>query len=163
MRTPGMFLSAIALFGGGFLCGYVIRHVGKSEHAHAVSWHPRGQSQTHAVASPNDSRMPEVKEVAGNFAARVSVLASTSNPYKRTRALQEIADDLNAREIRAALADLKTRVVQDAPEIRLRLLSRWAEVEPDAALQYAQTLPGGSEAPGAIAAVITSWAAIDAR
>jgi hypothetical protein len=44
------------------------------------------------------------------------------------------------------LEELKTRSVRDADQIRLRLIERWAELEPEAALRNAETLSQGSDA-----------------
>jgi hypothetical protein len=99
----------------------------------------------------------------GDFTSRLDHLATLANPLKRTRAIARIADDLNATQVREALAALENKNLNCRDEIRLQLIGRWAELEPEAALQYALELPHGSLAPEAINVVITTWAATDGR
>jgi hypothetical protein len=99
----------------------------------------------------------------GDFTSRLEHLATVANPFKRTRAIARIADDLNATQVREALAALENKNLNCRDQIRLQLIGRWAEIEPEAALQYALQLPHGSLAPEAINVVITTWAATDGR
>ncbi|MDB6150696.1 MAG: hypothetical protein JWQ44_2144 [Chthoniobacter sp.] len=153
------FGAALALFAAGLIGGFVVRSTGTSE---------RQRDSSVAISEKQNSEAP-LKRTAitgahpaiasGNFAERLRALAKTGNRLKRARAIAGIADELDSRQVRDALADLDRRSVRDADEIRLQLLARWAQLEPDAALQYAQALPSGFEAPSAIEAVIRSWAA----
>jgi hypothetical protein len=157
------FGAALALFAAGLIGGFVVRSTGTSE---------RQRDSSVAISEKQNSEAP-LKRTAitgahpaiasGNFAERLRALAKTGNRLKRARAIAGIADELDSRQVRDALADLDRRSVRDADEIRLQLLARWAQLEPDAALQYAQALPSGFEAPSAIEAVIRSWAAKDLK
>ena len=155
VKTLSNFVAALLLVGAGLACGYFARGFGASQRA--VADFPQRKPK---VTAP---RAIEEKQASGDFTTRLDALANTGDPSRRTRAIAAIADDFDVREIREALANLERHSVRDADEIRLRLLARWAEFEPDAALQYAQGLPPGFVAPGAIEAVIASWAATDAK
>ena len=100
--------------------------------------------------------------VSPGFASRLDELAHMRAPFRRARAIDEIADGLDFTEIRDALSTIETQGLRDRDEIRLQLLSRWAELEPEAALEYARKLPSGFIAPDAIKAVVESWFANDA-
>jgi hypothetical protein len=100
---------------------------------------------------------PETKDVG--FETRIHDLASAISFSKRSRAIARIADGMNAMQIRQALKTLKSRSVRDADQIRLRLIERWAELEPEAALRYAEALSQGGDAQRAIPAVIRVWGA----
>jgi hypothetical protein len=100
---------------------------------------------------------------AVSFDTRIHDLTSATSFYQRSRAMAGIADGMDVAQVRQALEELKTRSIRDADQIRLRLIERWAELEPEAALRYAETLSQGSDAQYAIAAVIGTWGANNAK
>ena len=155
MKNLSNFVAALLVVGTGLACGWFAHGFGAVHRT--VADFPRRAPE--AIVQPSI----EARKASEDFTTRLDALANTGDPSKRTRAIAAVADDFDAREIREALANLERQSVRDADEIRLRLLARWAEFEPDAALQYAQGLPPGFVAPGAIRAVIASWAATDAK
>ena len=155
MKNLSNFVAALLVVGTGLACGWFAHGFGAVHRT--VADFPRRAPE--AIVQPSI----EARKASEDFTTRLDALANTGDPSKRTRAIAAVADDFDAREIREALANLERQSVRDADEIRLQLLSRWAEFEPDAALQYAQGLPPGFVAPGAIEAVIASWAATDAK
>ena len=162
MKTLCTLGAALAVFGTGLICGQLMRWIGASDLTVPNSPGSPAESQMKATGRRNGFSTSRGKEGSGDFVTRLNVLVNTSNPYKRRRAIAGIADELDARKIHEALAALETRSVRDATEIRLQLFARWAELEPEAALQYAETLHG-NEAHDAITAVIRSWAAMNAK
>ncbi|MDQ3621610.1 MAG: hypothetical protein M3463_03850 [Verrucomicrobiota bacterium] len=82
---------------------------------------------------------------------------STGNPFERTRAIAEIADDLDVAEIRAAIAHLDKTPVREREAILLQLFARWGELEPEAALQFART-SNPNLVFKIVEAVMKSWA-----
>jgi hypothetical protein len=163
LKTLRAFSAALALFGVGLACGCLVRWIGPRNPMDADSLNSPARGDPKSTVQGDSSPTSEAKEKSRDFAARLNALANTISPHKRTRAIAGIADELDASDIREALGALETRSVRDAMKIRLQLLWRWAELEPEAALQYAEALPHGYEAPDAITAVIRSWAAVDAK
>lgn len=161
MNPPFTFAAALGVVAVGFATGWILNrsdanrpegNITPVDRGGAAAWQPQVNS------SPPVAGSESIRE----FASRLDDLANMRAPFRRARAIDAIADDLNATQVRAALAAIETQGLRDREQIRLQLLARWAELEPEAALEYARKLPSGSIAPGAIQAVVKSWLANDA-
>ncbi len=93
---------------------------------------------------------------------RVEAAFAESSDYRRTALLNALALELTAATAREA-AD----AVQASSDEMLRstylgtILSFWGELDPKAAMEYALAVPVSFEQTGAVAAVLSGWAASD--
>ncbi|MEO8351813.1 MAG: hypothetical protein ABI680_08775 [Chthoniobacteraceae bacterium] len=155
-HAPSLLVRAVGILAAGVICGGSVRWLTFPDRPPFVV--PDARAPLREIELRTAKVAPAHAE---SFSTRLDELTILANPTKRARAISGIADDLDVAAIREALAALANQSVRDAEEIRLQLLARWSELEPEAALEYAAALPGGFEAPGAITAVIESWAQID--
>ncbi|HET6408767.1 MAG TPA: hypothetical protein VFG14_12860 [Chthoniobacteraceae bacterium] len=81
---------------------------------------------------------------------------------KRERALASIAENLDVAEIRAALDKLTASRLPERREIIAQLLARWADLEPLAALKFAQGAPRRTDREQCVNAVLNAWLEVDA-
>lgn len=161
MNPPFTFTAALGVVAVGFATGWILNRPDANRPEGNITPVDRGGA---AAWQPQVSSPPPVagSESIREFASRLDDLANMRAPFRRARAIDAIADGLNAAEVRAAIAAIETQALRDREQIRLQLLARWAELEPEAALEYARKLPSGTIAPGAIQTVIKSWFATDA-
>jgi hypothetical protein len=75
---------------------------------------------------------------AADFTERLKTATETCNGLKRSRAVAAIADGLDVRQVREALEAVDRIHIPESDAIRLQLVSRWAELEPNAAFAYAR-------------------------
>jgi hypothetical protein len=159
MNSASTCAAAVTVFIAGSMTGWLLHRTGVNQVV--------AEGEVTRLSANNGSERdvpnatPETKDV--EFETRIHDLVSRASFSKRSRAIARIADGMNARQIRQALETLKTRSVRDADQIRLRLLERWAELEPEAALRYAEALSQGGDAQRAIPAVIRVWGGKDAK
>jgi hypothetical protein len=74
------------------------------------------------------------------FGRRLEKALFDPNEIKRARAILTIADGLDAGQIRKALDAVQKVCTPDRREVMTALFSRWGEVEPKAALEYATAM-----------------------
>jgi hypothetical protein len=79
--------------------------------------------------SPTDDR---------DFSDRFKKTLAIRSKIKRARAIAAVADDLSAAQIRSAIERVQRTRIAERQAILVVLISRWAELEPEAAFAYAQ-------------------------
>jgi hypothetical protein len=154
--------AAVAL---GLLFGFAARQVALRNDRAALS-NPLAPGDSRVPASAdqrtsNGSR-PESGALGSTaFLIRMHDVLSAGNSRERTRLIQGIAEDLDATQVREALAQLEKIHFSGRQEAREALLARWGELEPDKALAFAKALADPRERNGSIAAVVSGWAEND--
>jgi hypothetical protein len=159
MNSASTCAAAVAVFIAGGMTGRLLHRAGVNQVV--AEDKIAGPSAGNESESKFVNATSETKAVS--FDTRIHDLTTATSFFQRSRAIAGVADGMDAAQVRQALEALKTRSLRDAEEIRLRLIERWAELEPGAALQYAETLPKGGEAQHAIAAVIRTWGGNNAK
>jgi hypothetical protein len=131
MRRLPILALVIVLFAIGLQCGRMLR-------THVTV--PSGRKT--AIASPENAGIKTPVAIAhtlsaGESIARLKRLSAITNEFDRTRAVSEIADQLDEAQIREALAELEHTHFREHEDIISRLLLRWAKLNPRAAVDYA--------------------------
>jgi hypothetical protein len=107
---------------------------------------PKANAEMVSNASP--------REAEGDFSGRLAKVLEIRNGLKSARAIGAIADGLDPQEIHEALKAVEKMHIRERPAIVSSLLSRWVEIEPEGAFDYAvQTEPELD----CIGEVIASW------
>lgn len=155
MRRLPILALVLALFAVGVFSGREVRgrasSVGNSPETKedsALSRESTGAPSTGAQ-DPRDST------------SRLKRVAATANANKRARIAWEIADNLDAVQIREALAELDKTHVRERHAITLRLLRRWATLEPEAAIDFAKGLKIDYQRTQALGAAVKGWMEVD--
>lgn len=106
---------------------------------------------------PETGRSPTMEpEGTVLFGSRLAEILKHRSTFRRARLIESIANDLNASEIRQAIAELETTPIREKNDILVKLLARWGELDPQEALEFARRLP---QRPGydAMNAVVGNW------
>src|SRR5207302_2175117 len=98
-----------------------------------------------------------------DFPTRLHEALNAATDRKRRRALDGIAEDLDPAQIRDALAEVGKLHIRERNSVIGQLLARWAEIDPLAAMDYANGLSKANERNQAVAAAIGGWAEKDPR
>jgi hypothetical protein len=129
-----------------------------------IGWFWPGASSTsgtsgepaHVEPKPNTEMVSNAspREAEGDFSERLAKVLEIRNGLKSARAIGAIADGLDPQQIREALKAVENMHIRERQAIVSSLLSRWVEIEPEAAFAYAlQTEPEFDS----IDEVIVSW------
>jgi hypothetical protein len=92
---------------------------------------------------------------------RLRQIYSTGNGITRARLIAEIADDLNAAQVHAALAEMEKRHFPEKRELRVQLISRLAKLDPQAAIEYAKSITVFVERDEALRAAVKGWMEVE--
>ena len=120
------------------------------------------------ASSGNSDAAPGVRaarasgETTNEFISRLHDALSIPSRGKRERAMSAIADDLDATQVCAALAQLDKTHISQREQMRARLLAHWGELDPAAAIDYALALPRAPQSRDAVNAIVNGWAEKDA-
>jgi hypothetical protein len=130
------------------------------------TWSSAGDALLHASRSPLPSRtgaahadQRESASRAGEreFRERFEKALAIRSSVKRTRAIAAIGDELTPEQLRSAIEAVQRTRTAESQSVLLALLSRWTELEPEAAFGYAQGYKGDNNLV-AIGEVAKSWA-----
>lgn len=138
----------------------------------AIGWYWPGDSSTQGPSRPktptvlvpsvekNVTSVPEQPspESTADFDERLKAVFATGNRLKRKRIVAAIADELDATQIREALAKMEKLHGTEQREIKKRLYLRWGAIDPEAALEHARKL---KEYDLAVGPLIKGWVAKD--
>lgn len=92
------------------------------------------------------------------FRAGLEACLKERNFFRRQDALAELGDDLAAADIPSALSLLQQRREPQIPSLIERLVRRWAQKDPAAAIAYLQSSPGLAPRAKLIQAALIEWA-----
>ena len=166
-------LLAILLFGAGVSTGYLVKssEVAKtSTSGSTASTSKTSESRTEVreqaektITLHQPEGQPAVVSSSGEgFMERIAKSGAEGSPMKRYAAWSEAVQALNPTQIANALAEVQgMKDSRELMQLRMMLLSRWAESDPKAALGYAQGLGSAAEKRQAFSSVISSWGAKD--
>lgn len=125
---------------GTFVAGAAIGWALTSDSAIKI---PTGINQTKSNSETADSRRRQAGasfKSGDEFGSRLEKALSHPNGIKRERAISTIADGLDPRQIREAIDVVLKVYSPDRRAVMTALFSRWGEIEPKAALEYAITM-----------------------
>ncbi len=140
----------LAIFALGTAAGWMIAP------ANSASRRPAPGSVLHdeaAMALPDRAGDGQ----SSDFLTRVHVALSIHDHSKRLRALYAVADGLDGVQIRDDLERFAKTRLPDQKEIVTQLFTRWGEIDPQAALEYAKGLKNVKEYREAVAAIVGGW------
>lgn len=100
---------------------------------------------------------PETTGAALEVFKRLHLALGIQDPEKRERAIGNLADNLDAAQIRAALERLAGSRIPFRKEAMAQLFARWGEIEPLAAMEFALELRRSSDRSDAVSAVLDGW------
>jgi len=93
---------------------------------------------------------------------RIAKASAEGNPMKRFASWNEAVQSLDPDRIGQTLSEVEAmKDSRERMQLRMMILSRWAESDPRSAIAYAQGLGSATEKRQAIASVVGSWGAKD--
>ena len=154
MKPPSLVVAGVGVYVLGVAGGWKLNSSGHHQVSPGSTLAAPGNGDR-SLSPLESGPAPGPNSPSKAFAARLHEALNIGSRLKRARAIAEIADDLDADQIRKALADLPKIHGPDRKEILDRLLARWGELDPASAMQYAMALGKGREK--GVRAVIKGW------
>src|SRR5262245_26666597 len=172
--TKGLVLScllALATFAGGFFLG---------KRNTATQTVPTTTADENASNDSPREKIPPLPRIKSSPAANPSITESGKPSLEDIEAqlrtmnvnwgwcgqgeLNKMLDAIDVADIPKLLAFVEKNLPQNSRQsLRYMLISRWAEIDPQGALAYAQSIPNRQERDSAISAFAASWASKDAQ
>jgi hypothetical protein len=149
---------------GGFVCGG-----GAGWTAHAVFKRDALQPRAPVVKRTSEEKVPrfgapiatETEGTSKAFFDRLHEVLGVSNRAKRERIIAGLADDLDATQIREAITRVSQIRIANRKEVLAQLFARWGELDPHAAIAFAESLPKASDRHDATEAILNGWVDTD--
>jgi hypothetical protein len=127
----------------------------KHEGGHHESTVASPASKVDSIGSGFDSRSGGDK--TAEFFDRLHVALGIRDQTKRARVIAGLADNLDVARVREALDRIQKSHIPNRKEIMAQLFARWGEIDPLAAMDFAQTMEKASERSDAVSAVLNGW------
>lgn len=155
MRRLPILVLVIALFALGMACGWTLRIQSTVQ--------PRSRSESESVsvrsadAGATSEPLPRDESIE-----RLRKISSTASGVARARLVAQVADELDAEQVRAALTELEKVHYPEKRELRVRLIGRLATLDPQRAMEYAKSIKISFERDELIRAAVKGWMEVDA-
>ena len=123
----------------------------------ANSLDPSPVSPRNNVAASNSTK-PEAAASSENIISKIKVALANSGSRHTYATFSKLAEEVDAKNVSEILAFVQTLAKPVEKSMLTSLfVGRWAELEPKAAIAYAQTLPAGTARNWAIASALGGW------
>ena len=155
MRRLPILALVIALFALGMVGGWALRTYSKMAGQGAPA--ESDSDLNRPVEASEKEPLPPSESVD-----RLRQIYSTGNGTGRARLIAELADDLDAGQIRAALSEMEKTHFPEKRELRVQLIARLARLDPSVAMQYAKSIKVSYERDELIRAAVKGWMEVDA-
>src|SRR6476659_2913892 len=161
-------IAMVALFTGIFIGRYttsssqVLRSLSNpslpSEPAESNPVNPAPFSSS-KVSPASKSNSPSAPDSSENIIAKIKEALTHSGSRHTYATFSKIAESIDEKNVRDVLAFVQTLPKPQEKSMLLSLfVSRWAELDPAAAIAYAQALPPGQTRNWALTSAVTGWA-----
>jgi hypothetical protein len=159
--VPRFIAWIVALFAVGMICGWSARpYLSSRGGSEALASPSAAKAQGATTSASNEA--PKDSAAPSDFFSRVHAALSIPARRNRARAIQGVADGLNAAQIQEALGRLEKIRIPHRDEIVAQLLARWGELDPQAAIEFARLIAKAPAQREAVNAVLGAWVENDA-
>lgn len=132
---------------------------------HRIPGNPLSQEKA-GTSSPNESKRGHVaadrdEQEKSAILTRVHEALRAGSDGNQAKRIGDIVEELDAKQIQIALAALEKAHLPNRKGLLAQLFERWGELDPVAALKYAQGLDNPAESRRGMEAALSAWAESD--